>query len=125
MAKKCSVDELASQINLIMSDYSTAAAADVKSAVRRTANSVKNQIKQNAPVKTGGYKSSWATKTISNTAYGMQITVYSKNRYQIAHLLEKGHANRNGGRTAAIRHIAPAEEAGKTKLLSEIKKALK
>ena len=51
-------------------------------------------------------------------------TVHSPTRYMLAHLLEKGHAKRNGGRTRAIPHIAPAEQAGVQQLESLIRKAL-
>lgn len=50
---------------------------------------------------------------------------HSKNRYQLAHLLEKGHAKRGGGRVAGRPHIAPAEQAGIEQLQSIIEKALK
>ena len=53
------------------------------------------------------------------------MTVHSKNRYQIAHLLEHGHAKRGGGRVAARPHIAPAEEHGVTSLQEKIERGLK
>lgn len=51
--------------------------------------------------------------------------INSKNRYQLAHLLKKGHAKRGGGRVAGRPHIAPAEQAGIEQLQSLIEKALK
>ena len=76
-------------------------------------------------MKTGAYAKSWAAKTTKETANAMEIVVYSRNRYQLAHLLEKGHAKRGGGRVAGRPHIAPAEQAGIEQLQSLIEKALK
>ena len=51
-------------------------------------------------------------------------TVHSANRYQIAHLLEPGHAKRGGGRVAARPQIAAAEEKGIRDLEDRIKEGL-
>ncbi len=53
-------------------------------------------------MKTGAYAKSWAAKTTKETANAMEIVVYSRNRYQLAHLLEFGHALRKGGRDKGV-----------------------
>lgn len=64
----------------------------VKSAVRKSAKTVKDQISTNAPSRTGAYKGSWVATKQSESSQSLQMVVHSKNRYQLAHLLEKGHA---------------------------------
>ena len=68
---------------------------------------------------------SWVATKQSESSQSLQMVVHSKNRYQLAHLLEKGHAKRGGGRVAGRPHIAPAEQAGIEQLQSLIEKALK
>ena len=58
------------------------------------------------------------------SSQSLQMVVHSKDRYQLSHLLENGHAKRGGGRVAAIPHIAPAEQEGVELLQSLIKNAL-
>lgn len=119
-----SIDDMADEIMKGLTEYSELADSAMKKAVRKTATSVKNEISANAPVKSGRYKKSWTTKKVRENSHSLEITVHSKDRYQIAHLLEHGHAKRNGGRVAAIPHIAPAEESGADMLESLIKKEL-
>ena len=125
MGRTISVDELADVINEGLKEYADLATEDVKSAVKKTAKAVKDQINGSAPVRTGRYAKSWAVKTTAESANGLEQTVYSPNRYMLSHLLEKGHAKRGGGRVRAIPHIAPAEEMGVQMFEGLIEKALK
>ena len=120
----CSVDTLAETIMQGLTEYANLASADVKSAVRKAGKTVKDEISANAPKRTGAYSKSWAVKTTNETSESLELVVYSKNKYQLAHLLEFGHAKRGGGRTRAFSHIAPAEEAGEKELEANIRRAL-
>ena len=125
MSRNVSIGEMADAIMSDLQEYADAAAMDVKAAVRKSANTVKKQIGENAPVgKTGRYAKSWRVKTTEENSQKLVQTVHSPKRYMLAHLLEKGHAKRNGGRTRAIPHIAPAEQAGVEQLESLIRRAL-
>lgn len=119
-----SIDNLASEVMSELSEYAELADTAMKKAVRKTATSVKKEISANAPKRTGRYRKSWTTKKTKESSHSLEMTVHSKDRYQIAHLLEHGHAKRGGGRVAAIPHIAPAEEHGEELLTNLIKKEL-
>ncbi len=119
-----SIDDMAAEIMKGLNEYAELADASMKKAVRKTANSVKNEISANAPKKTGRYKKSWAARKTKENSHTLEMTVHSKDRYQISHLLENGHALRNGGRVEGIPHIAPAEEHGEEMLTRLIEKEL-
>lgn len=112
MAKKIKADALASEVMKELDDYSSLTTEVMKKAVRNAGKTVREEIADTAPKKTGTYGKSWAVKKTGEDSKSLQVTVHSKNRYQIAHLLEHGHAKRGGGRVAARPHIAPAEENG-------------
>lgn len=124
MSEKCTIDNLAKTIMEGLQEYADVASEDVKTAVRKAGKNVKTEISANAPKRTGAYAKSWAVKTQKETANSLEVVVHSKNRYQIAHLLEHGHAKRGGGRVAGIPHIAPAEEKAVKALEEDIVKKL-
>ena len=104
--------------------YAGLASDDLKAAVKGTAASVRKDIQAGAPVDTGKYKKSWSVKNVHEDSESIDLVVHSKNRYQLAHLLEHGHVKRGGGRVPAQPHIAAAEERGNEKLVDTIKQKL-
>lgn len=124
MSQKVTVDGLADAINKELKEYAESTSESVKDAVKKTGKSVRKDISDAAPKRTGAYAKSWSVKTTKETSTSLQVTVYSRNRYQLAHLLEHGHAKRSGGRVAARPHIAPAEERGEKHLESMIRKGI-
>ena len=107
-----SINDMADEIMKGLTEYADLTNESMKKAVRKTATSVKKEISANAPKRTGKYAKSWTAKKTKENSHSLEMTVHSKNRYQLAHLLEKGHAKRGGGRVAGKPHIAPAEENG-------------
>ena len=125
MGQTVQIGELADAVMETLEEYADLAAEDVKQAVRDAGEMVKKEIRANAPKDTGDYAKSWAVKKKKETSSSLTLTVHSKNRYQLAHLLEYGHAKRNGGRVEGKAHIAPAEEKRIRQLEEEIERSLR
>ena len=123
--KKVSVDQLADAVAEMLDEYAETTEQNMKKAVKDAGNTVKKAIGAGAPVKTGKYAKSWSVKNTKETSHALEVTVYSRNRYQLAHLLEHGHAKRNGGRTRAIPYIAPAELQCIEQLERDIERSLR
>lgn len=121
---KVSVDEMDQAISEQLQKYAGSITEDMKDSLRDSAKEIRKDISRNAPVRTGKYKKSWSVKKLSEDSTGLDLVVHSKNRYQLTHLLEHGHALRNGGRVEGKPHIKPAEEAGKKKLVESLKEKI-
>ena len=114
------IDDLAREVMKGLDEYADVTTEQVKKAVRKAGNTVRREIQENAPKNTGDYAKSWAVKKVRESSHTLEVVVHSKNRYQLTHLLEFGHCLRNGGRTRAMPHIAPAEEKGIEQLEKQI-----
>lgn len=124
MGKTIPVDQLASEVMSGLEEYAELAADVLKKEIQEAGKTAKKQIEQTAPRKTGRYAKSWAVKKVSETSNSLEVTVHSRNRYMLTHLLENGHAKRGGGRVAAIPHIAPVEELAVQTLEKNIEREL-
>ena len=124
MGRGIPISQLSAAVMEELEEYADLAAEDMKSAVKKAAATVRKDIEASAPKDTGDYAKSWAVKTTKESSNAMQVTVHSRNRYQLAHLLEYGHAKRGGGRVAARSHIVDAEKAGIEQLEREIERSL-
>lgn len=122
--RRVTVDEMADAIMDGLLEYGQLATDVMKDCVKKAGNTVKKETQAGAPVKTGRYKKSWMVKRQKETGNTLEVVVHSKDRYQLTHLLEKGHARRGGGRVKAIPHIALAEEKGIRELEEGIKRGL-
>ena len=118
------IDNLADEIMNGLKEYADLATDDLKKSVRKAGNTARKDIAASAPKDTGAYAKSWSVKKTKETSNSLELTVHSKNRYQLAHLLEHGHAKRGSGRVAARPHIAQAEENAIETLETEIARAL-
>lgn len=108
--RRIKIDNFGTELQKILDDYGQNVTEKTRAAVLEAAKVAKQETKAGAPVRKGKYRKGWAVKEDASSRLRTEAIVYNRSRYQLAHLLEKGHASRNGGRVAARVHIKPAEE---------------
>lgn len=126
MSKKVKVDNLVSAVMQELNNYVGATDEAVDKGVSETAKDAVKKL-QNAHPQGSGQYGSWDKKynkgwTVKRTKRDKTATIHNATDYQLTHLLEKGHALKNGGRTRAFPHIAPVAEECEDELLKNIKK---
>ena len=107
MAKVVSIDELAVEITQAIADYTEDVAAAIEAEVEVTSQVIVEEIRANSPRKTGDYAKGW-TRRKSQQPGSISYTIHNRSKPQLTHLLEHGHAKRNGGRVEGRPHIGPA-----------------
>ena len=110
MPKKVPLEQLASSIDKILKDYADGVIVGMDEVTKKIAQKGAKAVGGEAKARGWGhdYDTGW-TSQLETTRFGVTATIYNKNKAGLAHLLEKGHAKRNGGRTRAFPHIAPVE----------------
>lgn len=117
-------ENLADAVMEGLKDYARLATDDLKAAVKEAGQSARKELRTTAPKRTGKYRKSWTYKVTGETANTINVTVHSKDRYRLTHLLENGHAKRGGGRVAARPHISVAQEHAVSKMMLSIEQKL-
>lgn len=116
--------ELNVQIKALLEEYGAEAEEAVKEVIPKVAKEAAKKLRATSPKKTGEYAKGW-TQKVTQTRLGSEAVVYNKNKPGLAHLLEFGHAKRNGGRTKAIEHVLPVYSWAQTEAQKRIEEALK
>ena len=124
MGTRTSVGNLAAEVMKQLNDYAELTTEGMKKAVNDAGKTVRKEIQAGAPARTGAYAKSWKLKKTDESSNKLEVTIHSS-KPGLPHLLEHGHAKRNGGRTAALQHIAPAEELGIEQLERDIERCIK
>lgn len=120
------MDSLLKQLNNMLALYAKEVTEDIKADAKTTAYQAREKIKKNSPSRSGRYKKNWAVKKAYEDANEIRYVVYNKKpTYRLTHLLEKGHAKKNGGRVRAYPHIRPAELWARKEFVNLVKEAVK
>lgn len=84
------------------------------------------ELKATSPEDTGEYAQGWTFKTLKFYRAPWRFTIHNKDRYRIAHLLEKGFTQRNGKRKPPTKvHIQPVDEMVREEYLKVAEEAIK
>lgn len=116
MPKTIKVDDLQNTIIDYLVDYVENIEDDVVEITDNITKEAVNELKRNSPhgegTRKNPYYKGWTRQTgkaaLKNHRY--TIKIHNRTNYQLTHLLEFGHATRNGGRTKPIPHIRLVEE---------------
>ena len=125
MSKRVKVDDLSKAILEELKNYEGVTEEAAWNGVSETSKTALQELRSAHPSGSGRY-GSWDKYnrgwTVKKTKRDKTATIHNATDYQLTHLLEKGHAKVNGGRTRAFPHIAPVAEKCEDELLKNIRK---
>lgn len=111
MAKQTPLEKFDAEIEKILEEYAGEVEANIGEITEQIGKQGVKLLKSSAKQTFGGsgeYAKSWKVDT-QRSRTGTSSVIYSS-KPGLPHLLEHGHASRNGGRVAGREHIKPVEE---------------
>ena len=110
MAQKVTADKIEAAIAKALQQYGDDVESNLNAITATVARGGVNSLRQSSAAKVNGkeYAKGWKL-SIQKHRLGDTAVIYNR-RPGLPHLLEHGHAKRNGGRTRAIEHIKPVED---------------
>ena len=121
---KVNIGNLNKAVNDMLETYCSEVAEVVDEALPKVGQDAVKELKQTSPNRTGDYAKGWAKK-VEKERLGSRLIVYNKTRYQLTHLLEKGHAKVDGGFVPGKPHIKPAQDKAEKKAMDLIEEGIK
>ncbi len=99
--------DFTAQITAALKEYSSTAEDKIQEVLQDVAKEAKKKLSSASPSRTGKYKRGWKV-TLTRRSGFCKVDIHNT-RYQMTHLLERGHRV-GSGRSPAIVHIKPVEE---------------
>lgn len=126
MAKKCKPEQLPDVIKAILDEYADDIIGNMPEITERIGKDGVKAVKAGAKANFNGhrYAAGWKLDVDHQRLY-TTATIYNAKLPGLPHLLEHGHAMRNGGRVSGKAHIAPVEKTLITKFEKEVENELK
>ena len=119
------MSDWAAELAEALEEYADGVTDGVKEAVSTVGKETAKALRASSPKRTDSYRKGWRVKNTKENSQEKIVTVHNATDYQLTHLLENGHANRDGTFTPAHKHIKPAEEAAMRSLEEKVKIVIK
>ena len=128
MSKSISLDQLSEAINEELTLYSNQVIEGVKNEAKKSMGQLVKKTKETAPVgkRKKHYRDSIKSKKLSENSRSVTYVWYVAGPdYRLSHLLEKGHALRNGGRTSGTHFIERASDSVIKEYIQAVEEVIK
>lgn len=108
---RITLEQLPDAINSILNEYKDEILNNIPEITERVGKAGVKALKSESQSKFNGntYWKGWKA-TSERTRMGANVTIHNAKLPGLPHLLEHGHAKRNGGRVEGRTHIAPVEK---------------
>lgn len=128
MSTRVGVMNFHSECQKLLHEYGVQARLELNEALPEAGKIAVKMIRANSKKATGRYAKGWAKMETTVRGIGTSVIVYNKDRYRVAHLLERSHVVRNKygeyGSTQGDGVIKDAEEYTTAWLLDEVARRL-
>ena len=125
MSKAIDANLLSKELSKALENYADDISAEVEEVANKVGKEAVNELEQTSPRGARKeYCKGWRLKKDKKGKNIYTIKIHNKTDYQLTHLLEFGHATKNGGRTKAQPHIRPVEKKYSEEFERELKQKI-
>jgi len=136
--KNITIDEFATNVKELLDGYSEEVNQAVEQELTKIGNEGRDSLKSTTQPKQSkkgtankmkrrewiNYVKGWRRKITKDSKNKTEVTIYNSISPQLTHLLEYGHATRDGQRTRGFAHVKPIEKKIEAECVDRLKKVI-